>query len=113
VTLRTLQRHVCPGQGEAGRRMVEGCVRPGHGRVTGVASPGESCLGMVGVSGAPVVLQVTGRAGTAGQSVISVHVTLGAGQRDVRSGQCESHGRVVKGRASPGRGAVATLASLW
>lgn len=33
VALRTLQRHVHPGQGEAGRCVVESRVRPGRGRV--------------------------------------------------------------------------------
>lgn len=67
---------------------------------------------MVGVGRALEVLQVAGRARTAGQIVVPVYVALCARQTRVRSGKSKSRGRMVEGRVSPGRGVVAALASL-
>jgi hypothetical protein len=76
VALRTLQRDMRPGQRKPGRCVIEGCVRPGDSRVARVASLRESRLYVVGVSRGLEILQVTGRARTAGQTVIPVYVTL-------------------------------------
>lgn len=112
VALRTLQRHVRPGQCETGRCVIESCIRPGHSRVAGVAGLRKPGLGVIRIRRGLVILQVTGGAGAAVQSIVAVYVALRTGQRDVRPGQCESGGSVVESSASPGRGAMATLAGL-
>ena len=112
VALRTLQRDMRPGQGKPGRCVIKGCIRPGHSRVARVASLRESRLCMVGVSRALKILQVAGRARTAGQTVVPVYVTLCTLQVGVRSGESESRGRVVEDCICPGRGVMAALASL-
>ena len=112
VALRTLQWHVRPGQCETCRCVIESCVRPSHGRVAGVAGLRKASLGVIRISRGLVILQVAGGAGSAVQGVVSVYVTLGAGQWDVRPGQRESGSSVVESSASPGRGAMATLAGL-
>lgn len=101
VALRALQRDVCAGQRKTSSRVIESCIRPGHGRMTGVASLWESSLSVVRIGCALIVLQVAGGAGAAAQRIISVDVTLGTLERNVRSGQCESGRRMVKARVSP------------
>ncbi len=101
VALRTLQRDVCPGQRETRSRVIESCVCPGHGRMTGVASLRESSLSVVRIRRALIVLQVAGGARTAAQRIISIDVTLGTLERKVCSRQCESGSRMVKARVSP------------
>ena len=50
----------------------------------------ESLLGMVGIVGALVILQVTGNTTGVGQVVVIVDVTLGTGRSRVRTGQGEA-----------------------
>ena len=76
VALRTLQPDMRPGQRKPGRCVIKGCIRPGNSRVARVASLREPRLYVVGVSRGLEILQVTGRASTAGQTVIPVYVTL-------------------------------------
>ena len=66
--------------------MIEAGICPGRGVVTVLASLRYSGLHMVGIGRALKVRQMTRHAGGIGQVVISVDVTLGALQRDVRPG---------------------------
>ncbi len=50
----------------------------------------ESLLGMVGIVGALIILQVTGNTTGVGQVVVIVDVTLGTGRSRVRTGQGEA-----------------------
>ena len=63
----------------------------------------ESLLGMVGIVGALVILQVTGNASRAVQVVVVVHVAIGALPRrhGVHSRQREGSQRMVKGGIRP------------
>ncbi len=79
-----------------------------------LASLWEIRLHVIRICGALEVLQVATHASRvrAGQIVIAVYVTLRTLQRRMRAGQREAGGRMVKGRARPGGGAVALLAGL-
>jgi hypothetical protein len=76
VALRTLHWDMRPGQRKSSRRVIKGCICPRHSRVARVASLRESRLYVVGVSRALEILQVTGRARSTGQTVVSIYVTL-------------------------------------
>jgi hypothetical protein len=101
VALRTLQWHVCAGQRETRSRVIESCIRPRHSRMAGIASLRKPGLSVIRIGGALIVLQVASRARAAAQRVISVDVTLGTLERDVRSRQCEPGSHMVKARVSP------------
>lgn len=108
VTLRALQWNMGSGQRESGGGVIERCARPGDSCVAGVTSRRETCLGVVGVGGALVVLHVAGRAQATGQAVVPVHVTLRTLHRGMESGQRESGGRMVERAIAP-RSRVVTL----
>lgn len=85
VTLRALQRSVCPSQREARAGVIEGCAVPGSGRMAGVAGGWEPRLRVVRFCGAVVVRHVTGRTHPAGQLVVAIYMTLRARHRGMRS----------------------------
>jgi len=109
-----LQRHVRSGQSKAGGGVIEGGVRPRSCRMALLTRLRKSRRGVRWIVGrVEVVLMATDacRIGS-GQAVITVHVTLHALQRGVRSRQGEAGGRVIEGCVAPRRGGVALLASL-
>ena len=67
---------------------------------------------MVGIGRALIVLQVAGHTTGIGQGVVSVYVALRALQREVRTGQRETCGRVIECGIRPGRRAMAAFTSL-
>jgi len=112
VALLTLQRCVCAGQGESHAGMIEGSASPGCCVVTLLAGLGEVGLHVIGIGRALIVLQVARHAGRYGDAVVVVDVALRAGNRNVRSGEGKSRGRVVERRRLPRHRVVALLAGL-
>jgi len=110
VALRALQRIVSSGQWKARRGMIESGARPGNCAMARVTGRGESCLHMVWVGGALVILHVAGRAHPAGQTVIPVHMTLRTLHGGMESCQREAGGGVVEAAVTPGSGVVALQA---
>src|ERR1035438_3838987 len=101
-------------QGEPGGRVIEGGAIPiGRGVASGAILREIGCFVRRG-AGSVVVVLVAVPAGPAGQTVVVVHVALGALQAGVRAGQRESRGCMVEGRSGPveGRGSVALGAVL-
>lgn len=80
--------------------------------MAGVTGGRETCLGVIRILRALVVLHVAGAAGPAIQLVIPVQVTLRTRQRSVRAGQGETGLRVVESSISPRGCVVAGLAGL-
>ncbi len=90
--------------------VVERCSRPCSGRVTRQTGCREVCCYVVRVAHSRVVSLVARVAvsGRSGEDI--VHVTLGAGNVDVCSGEGERRFAVIESRWSPRRGCVADLA---
>src|SRR5260370_15441005 len=80
--------------------------------MTDLAGRGETRRSMRRTVGAGVILLMARIAQNAGQAVVIVDVTICAGswRYGVRTRQCESGGRVVKSRVTPGHGIVADFA---
>ena len=70
---------VVPSQRKWRVVVIERCRIPGSRAVADIALLGKSRSGMVRVIRGLVILQVAGNAGAAGQVVVVVHVTHGAG----------------------------------
>ena len=102
------------GEREPGAVVVERCVHPVAGVVTGVASLREVRRHVVGIGGSLEILQVAGHAGVGGQVVVVVDVAVGAGARrhGVQAGEREPGAVVIKRGIKPGAGAVALFAGL-
>ena len=115
VTIHALPRRdgVQPSQRKASRRVVELAIGPQHSVVALLASRGESCVGNRSGGGVVVVLVATD-AGSAGDAVVVVDVTVRALPRRnrVRPGQRKSRLGMVEGRRLPGGGVVTGLACL-
>lgn len=112
VTLRALQGGVSARQRESGIRVVECRRLPGCGVMAGIASLGETLLGMIGIIRALVVLQMASDARLASEIVVSIGMALTALQGGVRSGQRKAHEVVVESRRLPGRGRMTCLTGL-
>ena len=83
VTIGALPRwnRVHAGEGEGGRVVVEGRIRPRSRVVALLTGLRESGGHMVGIGGSLIILQVAGNAGRAGEVVIVVDVAVGAQPR--------------------------------
>jgi hypothetical protein len=114
VALRALQGRVRAGQREARRRVIKGRIAPARGCVALLAGLREVGLHVIRVRRAVEIGQVAADAGgvRGGQVVVVIDVALGALQGRVRAGQREAGGRVIEGRARPGRRVMALLAGL-
>ena len=114
VTLGALQCGVRTGQRESSRRVIERRIAPRRGGVALLASLRDVRGHVIRIGGALEIGEVAADASGVrhGQVVVAIHVTLGALQRSVRSGQRESRGRVIEGGIAPRRGGVALLAGL-
>ncbi len=102
------------GKREPGAVVVERCVHPVGGVVTGVASLREVCRDVVGIGGSLEILEVAAHAGAAGQVVVVVDVAVGAGtwRHGVQAGEREPGAVVIEGGVEPGAGAVTLFAGL-
>jgi len=102
------------GECEAGAGMVEGCVHPVRGVVTGIASLREVCRHVIRIGRTLIVLQVASYTRGAVQAVVVVDVAVGAGSRwyRVQTGERETGAGVVKRRVHPVGGVVTGIASL-
>lgn len=103
VGVAVIHREIC---------VVERRPRPRRRRVAGGAGVRETGRRVVRIGRAVVVALVATHARGRQRRVIVVHVAIGAGHGGVRSGQRESRGVVIEGRAGPVRGAMANVASV-
>ena len=78
VAARTRRRYMRAGQRKCGVVVIESCRNPRRCVVAYLTRLRKSCRSMIRVIRAVVVLHVAGRAGSAGQVVIPVYVTLRA-----------------------------------
>ena len=102
-------------QCKTGGGVVEGCVGPEHGVVTGFARGREPGRLMVYRRNRVVVIGLVARhAGRARQIVVVANVAIGAQPRrhEMRAGEREPGRAVVERRVQPARRAVARVASL-
>ena len=102
-------------QCKTGGGVVEGCVGPQHGVMTGCARGRERSRNMVYRRSRIVVIGLVARhAGRARQIVVVVNVAIGTQPRrhEMRTGEREPGRAVVERRVEPGRRAVARVASL-
>lgn len=110
VALRAGDGYVETGERESRQVMVEGCLQPRRGVVTYLARVGESHRCVRRIVGAVVIRHVASRARRVRQVVVSVYVTLCAGDAHVEAGQWEPGVVVIEGRRQPGNGGVANRA---
>src|ERR1035438_9126005 len=114
VARRALLAGVDPHQGEPGSRVVESGATPIGGGVTAGTILREVGRLVRRIVGSVVIGLVTIPTGCCGQTVVAVHVALGALQAGMSAGQGEPGRPVVEGGAGPveGRGSVAKRAVL-
>ena len=91
-------------------RMIERCSRPRRRCMAGGAGRREPGGSVVRIGRAVVVALVATDAGGRQRRVVVIHVAVGASHGGVRSGQRESRGVVIEGRAGPVGRAVADIA---
>ena len=94
--------------------MIERGIQPSAGAVARSAGLREIRGDVVGVGGSLEVLEVAGHASVAGQVVVVVDVTVGAGARGngVQAGKREPGAVVIERGIEPGAGAVAVGTGL-
>ena len=113
VTLGAWRCDVHAGQRETCLAVIESRICPRSCSVTGGTSGRYSGLHVIRIGGALKIFHVTGGAVCRSAGILSVHVTLGTGHRDVRTGQRKlGKGVVIESRRLPGGRGVAALACL-
>lgn len=112
VALRTLQRRVCSGQREASSGVIKARVAPIRSAMALLASLGKVGLGVIRLGRTFVIVQMAGHAGSAGQVVVVVDVTLCTRQRRVCSRKRKAGVVVVERRIGPGNRVVTLIAGL-
>ncbi len=114
IRTRAWRNRVRTSQRESRFRVIERGGLPTASVVANLASLRKSAGYVVRIRGALEVLQVAAHAGRAGQVVVVVDVTIGAGARrhSMETGKRESRAVMVERRVHPGAGAMALFAGL-
>ena len=102
------------GECEAGAGMIKDGVRPRRGVMARIASLREVRAHVIGIRCALIIRQVASHAGRAVQTVIVIHVAIGASPRRdrVQAREREPCAGVVERRIHPVRGVVTRIAGL-
>lgn len=112
MALAALQRRVRPGQGPAGRGMIEGRLSPRSCVVTDLALLREAYRHVIRVGRAGEILLMAAVAGRWQAGVIVVYVALRALNARVRAGEWKRRLGMIERCRHPRRGGVADLAGL-